>query len=136
MVRLTCTDATAGKFNLVGTSYAWLNANTLGMLAAERFAMIGRRCYYGGLRRLNDPDAGWRDVVRYPWPFFVTVDYDNPGNPLPPEQQVPDVRDEIIEPFNRINVAVLRRAIQTGQYVIVPGSRRNGLVVLQLAKEN
>ena len=50
VVRLTCTDATAGKFNLVGTSYAWLNANTLGMLAAERFAMIGRRCYYRGFR--------------------------------------------------------------------------------------
>jgi hypothetical protein len=134
VVQLTCTDATAGKFNLVGTSYAWLNANTLGMLAAERFAMIGRRCYYRGFPlALNDPDAGWRDVVRYPSPFFVTVDYDNPGNPLPPELQA---RHEFLERFNRINIAVLRRAIETGQYVIVPGSRRNGLVVLQLAKEN
>jgi len=74
IVRLTCTDHTAGKVNTVGASYFWLNANGLNMRALEQFALSGRGCVWEGLGDAEtDPNVGWRQLVRQQSPFFVTV---------------------------------------------------------------
>jgi hypothetical protein len=130
VVRLTCTNDTAGQVTMVGTDYPWLNANTLELLAHARF-QAGPHCSYTALGyALNDSGVAWQRVIDYGSPFLVTVDYGNPRNPLPPEFVA---QTDLTDPFNEINVAVLRRAISSGRYTIVPGSRRVGVIVLRLA---
>lgn len=132
IIRLTCPRETAARATMVGTDYPWLNHNTLRMLARARF-QSGPRCNYNALGYAEaDPEVGWRRLIESGALFFVTLDYGNPRNPLPA-----DLRRQVKlnNAFNRINLAVLRRAIRSGRYTIVPQSRRLGLLVLRLAQE-
>jgi hypothetical protein len=152
IVRRTCTPQSAQKYNTVGGSYVWLNANILTMLVAEQFALRSRQCFWAGLDNLstdNEPGTRWKELVRRNSPYFLTVDYGNPSNRLPPALPTPEgpclqVSDrdkrkcfEVVlaldRQLNAGNADVLRRAIQSGRYVVVPGSRRLGLVLMRLA---
>jgi hypothetical protein len=130
VVRLTCTNSTGGRINMVGTNYPWLNYSTLQMLAFAKFAEDGRRCHYTALGDDTDANGAWQKLRRLKSPFYVTVDYGNPRNPLPRDLVA---ETNLTDVFNRINVAVLRRVTRSGLYTVVPGSRRRGLVVLRLA---
>jgi hypothetical protein len=70
----------------------------------------------------------WHSLAVNGSPFFVTVDYGNPGNPLPADIRA---RTEIDDRWNTANRAILRRALESGLFTIVPGSRRAGLIVLR-----
>jgi hypothetical protein len=128
IVNQTCTPASSFKINMVGVNYPWFNANTLQMLAAERFAESGRYCYYTALGYAStDPNAAWRRVVQFKPPFYIGLDYGNAVNPLPlVQRRAIDPKD----PFNVINVAVFRRAIRSKAFVVLPETRRAGTVVL------
>jgi hypothetical protein len=133
VVRLTCTKGTAGRANMVGTNYAWLNSTTVEMVAFAKFAGAGRRCYYTAPGdETTDARDAWQRVTRLKPPFFITVDYGNPRNPLPRDLVA---QTNLADVFNRNNVAVLRRLTASGLYTVVPRSRRLGLVVLRLASE-
>jgi 4-amino-4-deoxy-L-arabinose transferase-like glycosyltransferase len=124
----TCTPSTAYKINMVGVAYPWLNANTLEMLAAERFAESGRYCYYTSLGYASsDPSADWRRVLDFRPPYYISLDYGNRTNPPPAELEQAIATPD---PFNRTNVAVFRRVRSSGDYEVLDGTRRAGTVVL------
>jgi 4-amino-4-deoxy-L-arabinose transferase-like glycosyltransferase len=128
IVDATCTLSAANKINIVGVAYPWLNANTLEMLAAERYAETGRYCYYTSLGYASsDPIADWRRVLGLQPPYYISLDYGNRSNPPPPELQTAIATPD---PFNRTNVAVFRRVRTSGDYEILNGTRRAGTVVL------
>ena len=80
IVLRTCTAESAQKYNTVGGSYAWLNANTLTMLVAEQFALSDRHCFWAGLDSFstdNEPGTRWKELLRRNSPYFLTVDYGN-----------------------------------------------------------
>jgi hypothetical protein len=113
---------------MVGVAYPWLNANTLEMLAAERFAESGRYCYYTSLGYASsDPSADWRRVLDFRPPYYISLDYGNRTNPPPAELEQAIATPD---PFNRTNVAVFRRVRSSGDYEVLDGTRRAGTVVL------
>jgi hypothetical protein len=134
LASLTCAATDEDAWNTVGTSYAWLNANTLTMLSAEYGAARGRGCHWAGVDFTRGLKAGWHDLVAWRSPFLLTVDYGNVANRLPSAFQP----SELLTPsqdrqLNGDNAALLHEAIGSGRYVVVAGERRNGLVLLRLA---
>jgi hypothetical protein len=128
----TCTADSAGRINMVGADYGWFNHNTIEMLAFERYALSGRRCYYTALGYAeNDSEAAWARLVQYQSPYYISIDYGSRSNPLPPAEKrlvVPS------DPFNVVNTAIFQRVRGSGTYSLVPGTRDDGLVVLKLVK--
>jgi hypothetical protein len=134
LVAIACANQPDGGWNTVGTSYAWLNANTLTMLGAEQVALDMRQCRWTGVTYSSaDPD-GWQNFTAESAAYLLTVDYGNAANPLPaalvPSAGLGSALDRQI---NGGNAKLLRRAISSGTYVVVPGSRRLGLVLLRHA---
>ena len=125
----TCRPDSAYQINMVGADYGWLNHNYLSMLAIEEHADEGLTCYYTALGYAeNDPDVAWKRLLEFKSPYYISIDYGNAANPLPAAQQAL-VRPD--DPFNKVNRAVYRRVLESGLYQLVPGSRRDGLVVLR-----
>jgi hypothetical protein len=135
IIRLTCTGKTAGKINVVGTDYPWLNHVSLEFIAFSQFARRDRRCYWASVGFAErDPRAAWQQLNRFQSPFYVTVDYGNPRNLLPPALRA-RAQETLTEPdaFNQTNIAVFRRALRSGEWLVVPGFRHLGLIVLRRA---
>jgi hypothetical protein len=129
LVRQTCTPAAASRINMVGGDYPWFNANTLTMLAFERYAERGRRCYYTPLGYAeSDPSVAWRRFQKINPPFYVSVDYGNAGNPLGVDQARAALRRNA---FNRINLEIFNRVRHSRDFALVPGSRQDGFVVFR-----
>jgi hypothetical protein len=132
IVHTACASTPSGQYDTVGASYAWLNQNTLTMLAAEQFALDGHDCPWAGVQFSSADPGGWGDFSARKSTFFVTVDYGNPRNRLPkaldPQTGLSTALDVH---FNGGNALLLSRAIRSGRYAVVPGSRRLGLVLLR-----
>jgi hypothetical protein len=132
VVQHTCTAASAGKINMVGAEHPWFNHNTIEMLAFERYADSGRRCYYTALGYAEkDTEAAWQRLQQFQSPYYISIDYGDRSNPLPAAEQSLITPSD---PFNVVNTAVFKRVRASGIYEVVPGSRDTGLVVLRLAK--
>jgi len=128
----TCTADLAGRINMVGADYGWFNHNTIEMLAFERYAVSGRRCYYTALGYAeNDTEAAWTRLQQYQSPYYISIDYGSKSNPLPADRKVLVVPSD---PFNVVNTAIYQRVKASGTYKPVPGTRDDGLVVLKLVK--
>ena len=133
VVERTCTAESSSRISVVGGEYPWLNANTLEMLAFSRYAENGRRCLYTSLGYGQvDAAAAWDRVGDFRAPFFISVDYGNPANPLP-EAQAAAVAQ--FAWFNPVSRAVFDRVAQSPEYKPVPGSREAGLVVFRRIDE-
>jgi hypothetical protein len=131
IVRVACPSDASGRPNIVGTSYPWLNANTLNFVAADQLGSRWTRCSWVGVAgATSDVDAGWSNLVGSQAPYFLTVDYGNARNPLPRELRA----TEYPAVFNQINAGVLRRVTASGRYRVVPGTRRSGLVAFRLVQ--
>ena len=128
-VATTCGPESADRINMVGADYPWLNHNYLSMLALEEHADEGLICYYTALGYAeSDPEVAWQRLLQFKSPYYISIDYDNPANPLPPDKQA---LIRASDPFNTVNVTVYRRVRESGRYELVPGSRRDGLVILR-----
>ena len=129
VVDTTCTPETANRISIVGVDYPWLNHNTLELLAFERHARQGRKCYYTslGYAETSVPRA-WKRVRDFNPPFFISIDYGNPINTLPHPQRLMVVAPN---PFNAVNRAVFRRLLRSQLFELVPGSRHDGFVILR-----
>ena len=117
----------------MNADYFWLNGNTLTMLAFQKFALSGRRCYWTGLGRgLTDPDAAWHSLLYFDSPFLVSPDYGNPRNQISHDlEYTVGLNYVLTSGYDRVDAAVYRRALRSGRYEIVPGSRRLGVVLLR-----
>jgi hypothetical protein len=127
IVRYTCQHTPGGRINTVGASYPWLSANTVNLISAEQFA--GGGCSWQSLGDgATDPEVGWEALTGVDSPFLLSMDSGNSRNQLPGAlaAQVP-----ANAPLNVIDDAVLRRALRSGRYTIVPAFRRSGLLLLQ-----
>ena len=125
----TCGTVSTGRINMVGVDYAWLNHNVLSMIALEQHANEGLACYYTALGyAANDPNVAWKRVLDFKPPYYVSIDYGNPANPLPPDKKALVIPSD---PFNAVNLAVYRRVRDSGLFEVLPGSRRDGLVVFR-----
>ncbi len=128
-VAQTCGPDSSGRINMVGADYPWLNHNTLSMLALEEHADEGLTCYYTALGYAeNDPELAWKRLLEFKSPYYIGIDYGNAANPLPADKQSLILSSD---PFNAVNVAVYRRVRESGLFEPVPGSRRDGLVILR-----
>ena len=59
----TCGPESAGRINMVGADYPWLNHNNLSMLALEEHADEGLTCYYTAIGYAeSDPEVAWKRV--------------------------------------------------------------------------
>jgi 4-amino-4-deoxy-L-arabinose transferase-like glycosyltransferase len=131
IVDRTCTADAAYKISMVGADYPWFNFNTLQLIAAERFGLDDRTCYYTSLGYAEaDPNVAWQRVLQFDPPYYVSIDYGNPANPLPAADR-PTIRPD--DPFNRVNRAVYKRLTAAGRFRVVPGSRRNGFIIFKAA---
>ncbi len=129
VVDRTCTPSSANRISIVGADYPWFNFNTLTLLAAERFELSGRVCYYTSLGYAEaDPSAAWRRVQEFDPPYYVSIDYGNPSNPLPPGD---DGALRADDPFNRVDRAVYQRVRADRRFRLIPASRQSGFVVFQ-----
>ncbi len=136
LVRAACAADTGGRYNTIGASYAWLNQNNLTMLAAEHGALQGRTCNWAGVEFPNGNAAvGWKELMARESPYVLTVDYGNPANRLPAALE-PELgfRPRLYRLMNGPNAAFLRMVIRSDRYVVVPGSRREGLILLRSTK--
>jgi dolichyl-phosphate-mannose-protein mannosyltransferase len=125
----TCNPQTSGRLSIVGVDYAWLNANSLTLLAHERFSRSGIDCYYTALGLAEqDAAAAWRRVRSFEPPYYIGVDYGNARNPLPVAQRTLVAPSD---PFNVVNRAVLRQALNSGRFEIVQGTQHAGLILLR-----
>jgi hypothetical protein len=133
VVDRTCTPESAGKINMVGADYPWFNHNTIEMIAFERHAESGLRCYYTALGYAEQsPEVAWKRVQEFDSPYYISVDYGNRSNPLPNAEQLLIAPSD---PFNVVNTTVFNRVKSSGTYKVVPGSRESGVVVLQRASD-
>ena len=99
VVERTCTAKSSSRINVVGVEYPWLNSNTLRMLAFSRYAESGRRCLYTSLGYTeDDAAAAWDRVGDFRPPFFISVDYGNPANPLPEAQAAARPTSRSVQP--------------------------------------
>jgi hypothetical protein len=129
LVSRTCTAGSASRINVVGGDYPWFNANTLEMLAFERYAEGGRRCYYTSLGYAEgDPRVAWKRVRDFRPPYYVSVDYGNPRNLLPHDRAATAARADA---FNRVNLAIFNRVRRSHEFALLPDSRRSGLVAFR-----
>jgi hypothetical protein len=134
VVDTTCTPESAGKINMVGADYPWFNHNTIEMIAFERHAEGGLRCYYTSLGYAEQKaDVAWQRVRQFDPPYYISVDYGNPSNPLPKAERVLITPSD---PFNVVNTTVFRRIETSGSFKVVPGTRQSGVVVLQRASDS
>lgn len=129
IVDATCTSSTANRISMVGAEHPWFNANTMTFIAAQRFALSGRNCYYTSLGYAETkPGRAWKRVVGFSPPFYISIDYGNPANRLP----VPfRAQAAGADAFNRVNRALEARVRASGSFRIVPGSRTGGFVVFE-----
>jgi hypothetical protein len=129
LVRLTCPESANGRINVVGAEYAWLNGNTLSLIASEEFALDGRQCQYTPLGYAEQSvETAWFRVLAINPPFYVALDYGNPANHLPTALEAQATRPD---PFNRVNLGVYRRALRSGRFAAIPETKQDGLVVLR-----
>ena len=129
IVRETCTPQSAGRINMVGADYPWFNHNTLEMLAFERYAEKGLRCYYTALGYAeNNPNVAWQRVLEFKSPYYISIDYGDRSNPLPEAQRV---LIDPSDPFNVVDKNVFWRTRASGTYRVVNGSGEAGVVVLR-----
>jgi uncharacterized membrane protein (GlpM family) len=132
IVARTCTPSTANRINVVGADYPWLNFNTLQMLAAERFALSGRFCYYTSLGYAEvDPDAAWQRIRQFRPPYYISIDYGSRSNLLPAADRA-TIRSS--DPFNRVNRAVYRRVVNDSSFRVLPETRQHGFVIFEAAR--
>ena len=129
IVRQTCTPAANNRISIVGGDFPWLNANTLTMLAAEKYALGGRNCYYTPLGYAEtDPNRAYTRLQGLKPPYYISLDYTHPRNRLPADvlriAQLHDV-------FNRVNLAVYRRVLASGTFRVLPQSRSAGVIILR-----
>jgi Dolichyl-phosphate-mannose-protein mannosyltransferase len=129
IVRQTCNAQSAGRINMVGVDYPWLNANVLEMYAAEEFRFSGRACYYTPLGYAEqNPAKAWQRLRDFKPPYFIALDYTNPANQLPTAQA------ETINPkdaFNAVDRAVFQRVRRSHLFAVVPGTEHSGLILLR-----
>jgi len=126
----TCGPESAYRINMVGADYPWLNHNYLSLLAIEEHADEGLTCYYTALGYAEgDPEVAWKRLLEFKSPYYISIDYGNSTNALPLAFQAMIRPDD---PFNQVNRAVFARVMASGLYKLVPGSRRDGLVILRL----
>jgi len=129
IVDLTCNDRSNGRINVVGGDYPWLNGNTLSLLADARYTIGGRECEYTTLGYIEtDPDKAWERVRSLDAPYYVSLDYGDSRNRLPPELAA---NLSAYAPVNAVDEAVFRRALDSGEYRPIPSTRRGGFVVLE-----
>jgi hypothetical protein len=129
VVRASCTKRSSGQVSVVGGDYPWLNGNTLSLLADSEFTVGEPECPYTTLGYFeSDVGAAWERVRALAPPYYVSIDYGNARNRLPAALAV---HLPSYEPLNRVNRAVFRRILDSGNYMPVAPSRRGGLVVLQ-----
>jgi hypothetical protein len=127
IVRYTCDHTPGGRVNTVGASYPWLSANTVNLLSLEQFA--GGGCSWQSIGDgVTDPELGWQALTGVDSPFLLTMDFGNPRNQLPGDLAAQVSANANL---NVIDVPVLRRALRSGRYTIVPSFRRSGLLLLQ-----
>jgi hypothetical protein len=127
IVDRTCTPSAANRISMVGVDYPWLNANTLMMLAAEKYALRGRNCYYTALGLAEQSSArAWQRLEQFKPPYYISVDYERGTSRLPPEI-VKSISPR--DAFNRIDRDVFERMVRSGQFRAVESSRGSGLVV-------
>ena len=133
IARTTCTPETNGKISMVGVEYPWLNQNTLTLLAHERYVQSGRVCYFTALGYAEQSAAvALKRLREFAPPYFVGLDDGNPANRLPAANAL-SIRPD--DPFNVVNRAVKRAITRSGEYMVVPGSRRLGMIVYRRAAE-
>jgi hypothetical protein len=126
VVKSTCTPEANNRLSIVGTEYAFLNANTLSFLAAARFDLQDRRCYYTSLGYAEtDPGRAWRRVLAFRPAYYVSLDFARPTNALPQTLRTP------ADAFNRVDRKVFANVITSRHFSIVRGSRRDGLIVFR-----
>jgi len=129
LISRTCVTGSASRINMVGGDYPWFNANTLEMIAFERHAESGRRCYYTSLGYAEkDPWAAWKRVRDFHPPFYISIDYGNQRNPLPADRAVAVARADA---FNRVDVAIFNLVRRSPKFELIPESRVSGFVVFR-----
>jgi hypothetical protein len=129
VVRETCTPETNGRINVVGGDFAFFNANTLAFLADTHFASSGRRCYYTPLGYAETSvDRAWHRVLQFQPPYYVSLDYGNPENRLPPAQRAGVGPGDA---FNVVDQRVFHKVATSPHFEVVPASRILGLVVFK-----
>jgi hypothetical protein len=127
IVERTCTARASNRISMVGVDYPWLNANTLMLLADEKYALRDLHCYYTALGLAQQsPARAWRRLEQFKPPYYISVDYEHPSNRLPRE-----IASSISpsDAFNRIDRAVFRRMIRSGNFRAIQSSRASGLIV-------
>ena len=80
------------------------------------------------VRRAPAGELGWQALTGVDSPFLLTMDFGNPRNQLPGDLAAQVSANANL---NVIDVPVLRRALRSGRYTIVPSFRRSGLLLLQ-----
>jgi len=120
IVSRTCSDPRAqGEghvdryWNIVGDSRPWLNENTLGYVAAKKFAIEDRvRCAYTGIAGYFDADvnAGWNRVLSLDPHYYVATD--------PDIYPVPD--DKVSQAIDKLNISLLNKVETSGSFAPEP----------------
>jgi len=129
IVTSTCTLKANYRISVVGVDYPWLNANTLSLLADETFGRRDRQCHYTPLGLAEqDSERAFQRLLTFKPPYYISLDYDNPNNPLSQAKSSSIVASDL---FNTINREVHRRVLGSGLFEILPGSRRDGIVILR-----
>lgn len=129
LVAQTCAPSTNGRISVVGPERPWLNANTLTMYSADAVSTSGRTCPYTSLGFAEtSPQRAWERLLALNAPFFISLDFGNPRNRLPAALAADAAKADV---FNAVDRAVFLRAVRSGTFERVPGSARDGVVVLQ-----
>ena len=133
LVDLTCTARSAGRITIVAAEHPWFNANTLAMIASGRNSRVERKCYYTSLGYAeSDAARAWERIRALDPPYILAIDYGTVGNQLLPAIRVEAGR---IDPFNRVNRAVIRRVRKAEAFDVLPGSRAHGFVIFEQVEE-
>ncbi len=105
LIELTCTPATARRYNIVGVDLPWLNHNSMSFYTAKRKQDNKLRCYYTSLGYAEtDVSKAWKRVNDFNIRYFVSLQ----------EAALPQSF------LNQVSVAVLRRIQVDSRFTPVP----------------
>jgi hypothetical protein len=75
LIELTCTTATAQRYNIVGVDLPWLNHNSMSFYASKRKQDNKRRCYYTSLGYAETDDSrAWERVNQFNIEYFISLE--------------------------------------------------------------
>jgi hypothetical protein len=75
LIELTCTTATAQRYNIVGVDLPWLNHNSMSFYASKRKQDNKRRCYYTSLGYAETDDSrAWKRVDDFNIEYFISLE--------------------------------------------------------------